>query len=592
MPYKNRFHICTCVIRLVPFSSIAFLFLEIVAGVLLPVHAFALQKLIDAVVFAYRHNESPATFFIPLAGVTGIYLFHAVYEPIKSWCSFLIGKRLNRFFDEIIAGKLQMLDYTHLENSRNLDVIRRVEETSGNAAVDLFINTCRLLSGMIKITGSVALLMRYHYIIAILVTLISIPIFFISAKYGKTIHEWFQINTKKRRMRDYLSSIFTDKTAAAEMRVYGYFPYLHGKWKSVSGSLRAADLKIQLQAWKNTVISSFLLHIFEYTVYAVLLLPAFYGFMTIGIFVGLSKAVSAIEDIILWEFSSLFTFFARNKEYWLEYNTFLQYREIQKGSFSQERRSSRITGIKHIAFKDVCFTYANMSAPVLNGVNFEITGGQMCSLVGMNGAGKSTIIKLLLGLYQPDKGAIYINGINTNSMDFYDRMRFFSIIFQDFAKYCIPLKDSIMLSNIQDYNEDRILSLLQNLNFDYQKLPDRLDTVMGSLFKNGVDVSGGEWQKIALARMLNRNAECLILDEPAASLDPISEVRLYNHIKPMLSGKTSLLVTHRLAATTFCDNIMVLSDGKIIESGSFNELIKQGGLYARMYMQQKRRYQS
>ena len=118
MPYKSRLHICTCVIKLVPFSSIAFLFLEIVVGVLLPVHAFALQKLIDAVVFAYRHNESPATFFIPLAGVTGIYLFHAVYEPIKSWCDFLIRLRFNRFFDEIIAGKLKMLDYTHLENIR------------------------------------------------------------------------------------------------------------------------------------------------------------------------------------------------------------------------------------------------------------------------------------------------------------------------------------------------------------------------------------------------------------------------------------------------------------------------------------------
>ena len=135
MPYKNRLHICTCVIRLVPFASAAFLFLEIVAGVLLPVHAFALQKLIDAVVFAYRHNESPSVFFIPLAGVTGIYLFHAVYEPIKSWCEFLIRRRLNRFFDGIIAGKLQILDYTHLEDSRDLDVIRRVVRCAKNRRI-------------------------------------------------------------------------------------------------------------------------------------------------------------------------------------------------------------------------------------------------------------------------------------------------------------------------------------------------------------------------------------------------------------------------------------------------------------------------
>lgn len=596
MFYINRLYMCICVINRIKFFSIAFLFLEIIEGMLLPINVFAIQNLIDKIIFAYKYNENLSVVFFPLASVIGIYLFHSIYEPVKSWCEFLMRQQLNLFFDGIIVNKLKVIDYTHLENSNDLDVIRRVEEISGNAAVDLFINACSLLSGMIKITGSFVLLIRYNYIIAITVSLVSIPIFFISARYGKTIHEWYQVNTKKRRTRDYLSSIFTDKTAAYEMRVYGYFPYLQNKWKNISRNLRMSDFKLQLQAWRNTVVSSFLLNIFEYAVYLILLLPTFYEYITIGIFVGLSHAVSEVESIVLWEFSSLFTFFTQNKAYWTEYNTFLRYREVQKHSKLLKRPDKRILRIDSIEFENVYFKYQNMDVNVLDDVNFEISSGRMYSLVGINGAGKSTIIKLLLGLYKPDKGAIYINGINTRNMDFIEQLRFFSIIFQDFEKYCVSLKDNVMLSNLHDYHdgqirEEQIKSIFQNLNFDYKKLPNRLDTIMGTSFKNGVDVSGGEWQKIALARMFNRNAEFFILDEPAASLDPISEMRLYNQIKKKLAGKTSLLVTHRLGATTFCDTIAVLSDGKIIESGSFKELIKQGGLYAQMYMQQKHWYE-
>lgn len=588
MEYKNKATICLSVIRSGKTASWVFLLCKFLMGLLLPFTAYAYQRLVDDIISAYGSKSGIEFFITSLLFVIGIYVFQAIEEPIEAYAAFLIRQRVNYSFDKRITNKLKDTEYFYFENSEDLDLINRVEGASGNSAVDLFVNVINFLSGIIKIVGVLFLLTTYSYIITVIAILIAVPIFWISSKYGKFIHDWYQKNSNSRRFLGYLSSLFTDKNTSFEIKEYDFFPHLKSKWKTQFEDLRKKDFSVQMKAWKNTILSGFLLNIFEYVTYAIMLIPAISGAITIGAFVGLSKAIASIESLILWNFSAIFTFFSRNKEYWKEYNTLMNFEEVKK-SADEKNLNLNIDCIS-IEFNDVYFRYANMEHDVLAGVSFKINPYELCGLVGINGAGKSTMIKLLLGLYRPDRGDIYINGKNTKEMSFNEQVSYFGVTYQDFNKYNISVKDNITIANQMESSENEIESCLNNLAFDYSKLPNQIETTVGKLFGEGVDISGGESQKLALARMLYSNAPFYIMDEPTASLDPISEVQLYKQIESVLSQKTALLITHRLGATIFCSKILVLYDGKIVEVGTFNELMEMGGIYAEMYNEQRQWY--
>lgn len=587
MVYKNKTAICLSVIRSGKIASWIFLLCKFLMSLLLPFTAYAYQRLVDDIIGAYSSKSGISFFITSLLFVIAIYVFQAVEEPIENYSAFLIRQRVNYLFDKRITNKLKDTEYYYFENSENLDLINRVEGASGDSAVDLFVNVVNFLSGIIKIVGVLFLLTTYSYIIAIIAILIAVPIFWISSKYGKIIHDWYQKNSKSRRFLGYLSSLFTDKNTSYEIKGYDFFSHLKLKWKDQFEDLRKKDFSVQMKAWKNTIISGFLLNIFEYVIYAIMLIPAIGGAITIGGFVGLSKAIASIEGLILWNFSAIFTFFSRNKEFWKEYNTLMNFDEVKK---TTNEENLNFTDCISIEFNNVFFRYANMEHDVLAGVSFKINPHELCGLVGINGAGKSTLTKLLLGLYKPNSGDIYINGKNTKEMSFNEQVSYFGVTYQDFNKYNISIKDNITIASKMEHCEDELESCLNYLDFDYSKLPNKIETIVGKLFGDGIDISVGESQKLALARMLYSNAPFYIMDEPTASLDPISEVQLYKQIESVLSQKTALLITHRLGATVFCSKILVLCEGKIVEVGTFNELMERGGIYAEMYNEQRQWY--
>ncbi|MCM1244753.1 MAG: ABC transporter ATP-binding protein/permease [Roseburia sp.] len=587
MKYKSKLQINLKVLTCGRLAAVIFILCRLLAGVLLPFTAYAFQKLIDEIISSFQARDTDITFVIPLLMVVGIYFFQALEEPVEKYCEFILRQRLNYWFDTSCVDKLKRIKYSHFEDSKDLDLINRIDGTAGNEAVDLFDNTLNLVSGMIQIVGTFILLSTYNFLISIVVVFVAIPIMIVSAKYGKLIHDWYEKNSKARRRLTYLSSIFVDRTAAFEMKEYNYYDYLNTDWRNQFKDLRNKDFKLQIKAWKNTIASGLLLNLFEYVTYLIMLLPTASGTITIGAFVGLSKAISSIEGLILWRFSSLFVFLSKSTEYWEDYNRFLDLEEVQidRGGAASTHKQ----GVS-IEFKNVSFRYENMETDVLSGVSFRIQSGELCGLVGVNGAGKSTLVKLMLGLYKPTSGEIWINNKNTRDMSFDEQAGYFGVTYQDFSRYNISILDNITLSPQSDERE-KVEDILASLDFDHTKFPSGIDTLVGHSFGNGIDLSGGEWQKIAIARMLYTNRPFYIMDEPTASLDPMSEAELYKQIQTVFSGKTSLLISHRLGATVMCDNLIVLNDGKIVESGTFSELLERGGIYAKMYNEQKQWYE-
>jgi len=242
---------------------------------------------------------------------------------------------------------------------------------------------------------------------------------------------------------------------------------------------------------------------------------------------------------------------------------------------------------KTIEFRNVSFKYPGTDKLILDDISFIIENGRHYSLVGVNGAGKTTIIKLLTGLYTNYEGAILVDGRSISDLTQSEIKGLSSVVYQDFAKYYISLYDNIAIAG--DGVENAIE--LVGLSGAVEKLKDGVNTPLGKIYENGVDLSGGEWQRVAMARSVVNNAPLKILDEPTAALDPVSESAVYNNFERISKGGTTLFISHRLGSTKLADIIFVLSDGKIVERGSHSDLISlENGVYAEMFNAQAEWY--
>ncbi len=245
-----------------------------------------------------------------------------------------------------------------------------------------------------------------------------------------------------------------------------------------------------------------------------------------------------------------------------------------------------------LRFEDVSFKYPDSDKAILENLNLTIEKGEKIALVGANGAGKTTLIKILSGLYQPNSGNIYINNINTKDINILDHYKAFSVIFQDIfpLAYTIAQNISCTLKENIDYNKLYKCIELSGLNEKIASLPKKEETNLLRIF-DGIELSGGEMQKLMLARALYKDSPILILDEPTAALDPIAESEMYEKYNDLISGKTSIFISHRLSSTRFCDRVLFMKDGKIVEAGTHDELMSLDGEYAKMFEIQAHYYQ-
>ena len=240
-------------------------------------------------------------------------------------------------------------------------------------------------------------------------------------------------------------------------------------------------------------------------------------------------------------------------------------------------------------FKNVSFKYPNSDQYALDNVSFTLGNYDKTAIVGKNGAGKSTIIKLIARFYKPEKGEILVNGININRFNFKDYQKLFAIVFQDFTLFAFSIKENVAAN--KQIDEELIKKDLDNVNFDYKKFDKGIDTFLYKYLEEGVEVSGGEAQKIAIARALYKDSDYVFLDEPTSALDPISEAEIYSLFDKLVNNKKAIYISHRMSSTKFCDNIIVIDKGKIIECGNHETLMKiPNGVYKDLFDSQAKYY--
>jgi len=301
--------------------------------------------------------------------------------------------------------------------------------------------------------------------------------------------------------------------------------------------------------------------------------------LTLLIFTSLSRNLNGCIHIFLWSGFHINSFDFYDKYFNLSEDKYGYIKDIP-GNFD-------------IEFDNVYFKYPGTEKEILKGLSFKVKNSEKLSIVGQNGEGKSTMVKLLLGLFSPDSGEIRIGGEPISAYSQCARQKMFGAVFQDFVRYSVTLAENVGVGSVDKIGDAAAIGLAMvkgKADTFVGGLPNGIETLLGRDFEGGVDLSGGQWQRVAIARAFMGDKPILILDEPTSQLDPMAESEIYSDFATVSEGKTSIFITHRLGSTLITDRILVISDGKVIENGTHESLVKSGGLYSEMFHAQKQWY--
>jgi len=358
-------------------------------------------------------------------------------------------------------------------------------------------------------------------------------------------------------------------------------------WKN---DLYKIDKKYTEDTLKRQSFNSIISVIQNIAIYAVLVLEVIYGKMTVGDFSMYLTAANTFTSCIIGISSNWSTLMFQTSWYLHDFRRCLEYGE----------NTNKIDGEKHILkderveieFRNVSFKYPRTERMILKNINLTIKQGETLSIVGVNGAGKSTFVRLLCRFYEPTEGEILVNGIPVKDIPLNEYYRLISVVFQDFSLFSFSLAENISMDI--EFDEQKLIKSINKsgLNSRVEKLPKGVNTYIYKDFDpEGIELSGGEGQKVAIARAIYRDAPIIIFDEPTSSLDPIAEYNLYRNFHSLANGKTAIYISHRLSSTRFTDRIAVFSNGTICEYGTHTELMQiEEGIYQKMFSLQENYY--
>ena len=414
----------------------------------------------------------------------------------------------------------------------------------------------------------------------------SIPLFWLAVRSGKENYEASKEAAKHTRRAAYLQGLLTGRDNVEERSLFGYADEINKRYYEKYFAAYKINMKAQRNRFVKMKSASLITVLICVLIAGVLIAPLGSGAITIGMFMGFVTAAFGLAQMMSWELTHITSELAGNREYLRDLSAF---GKLSETAGAKDLPAPHIAEPKCIEFRGVSFAYPDTAAMVLKNLDLRLLAKKHYAFVGVNGAGKTTITKLLTGLYDHYTGDILIDGRNLRDFTQSELKALFSIVYQDFAKYQIPMADSIGLGNAYGAAGPEIMNAVQTLGLDeaISKLPDGIHTPLGKIKSDGVDLSGGEWQRVAIARSLVSRAPVHILDEPAAALDPVAESEVYRLFGRISEDKSTVFITHRLGAARLADEIFVIADGHVTEQGTHGELMAMGGTYAQMYEAQR-----
>ncbi|TRX63009.1 ABC transporter ATP-binding protein [Carboxylicivirga sp. M1479] len=554
----------------------------IIRGVVPLLLLYIVKQLID-VVTAYSSgiNTNEEVLFTTIGLTTSFFLLNSISGSISNLTRERHSHFINDFVQNIIHNKTVHIPYFYFEDANYQDTFYRALNDSSYRPARIFYSLLLTLQNIITLTLIIIVLSNIHWAMIPLLILSSGPVFYYRILYTKKIYQYRKDHTQDERRVHYFNRLLTAKDFAKELRVFNLGKTFKSEYEHYKQDLRNKQWSLSKAKTIREIIVQLLSTIILLVIISYVIKQTINGVVSTGsmamYFLALQRAYAVLQGL-MGGLSSLYedNLFIKN---------FFDFQNIKikdkKGNLSFP------SPIKQgIEFKNVSFQYPNSSKWALTNINLSISKGQTVAVVGHNGCGKTSLVKLLSGLHQPNKGEILIDNQNLNDISLDEIADNLSIIFQDFMLYNTSAKNNIRYGNIHRTNNDRDIKEAAHkagIGPMLEKMPQGYETTLGTLFKGSQMLSRGEWQRTALARSFyNTNAQLIILDEPTSSLDAFTEAKLINHFKVITKDKTSLIVSHRLSTIKLADILVVMENGSIAEVGTADELIQKKGVYFKM----------
>ena len=606
--FSRLFYIFKLVWETGPWILFVMIFMSVFNGVIPVIGASITANILNSLVGAFNTLSPEATFAEQFSSMLENEACRAIvywlviqfaFTFIKSIVSN-IDTILTRIYGELVVNhiklkimnKAKQVDLASFDTAEFYEKLENANREAGMRPVQILNSTFKIFSTMITVISFIIVLAAVSTFAPVIIVLLAVPSAIINFIYRKKNADYIRKRSKDRRVMNYYSNIITNKDMVKEVKMFALSDLFITRYNETFAKY--------FKGLKKLFVSEGIWHIFL-TVLNAAANCALFVFIALQVCNGneeignYSLYVSALNNIssgvatLISTTATIYegTLFIDNMIVFMNNKT-----EIAPSLPEPRSVERRIPHV--IEFKNVSFRYPNTQRDVIKNVSFRIEPGETVVLVGLNGAGKTTLVKLLTRLYDPTEGEILLDGHNIKEYSVEELYKMYGIIFQDFGKYAVSVKENIAFGEIdKPIDEESIRKAAHASDADVfiDKLADGYDTPLMRIFEeNGIELSIGQWQKLSIARAFYSDSDVLILDEPTASLDPMAEQDIFNRFDELRKDKTSIFVSHRLSSATTADKILVLEYGELIESGSHKELMEAKGKYYTLFSTQAKRY--
>ena len=565
--------------------------LRIIKAIIPLAMLFVGKEIIDEIISLIGHdfNWENKRLIILLLVELGLTLLNELLSRGISLFDALIGDLFANQSSISLMKHASSLDLEQFEQAEFYDKLEKARRQTLQRTV-LMTQVLSVLQDLISLISLAAGLIYFNPWLILLLFISVIPSFLGESHFNARAYSLVQSYTPERRELDYLRHTAASDDTAKEVKLFGLSNFLSDRFKKLSDEYY---LKNKTLATKRALIGmalSVISTVGYYTAYVFIIIDTIAGAISIGTLTFLAGSFSRMRGLmegILARMASI----AQGAMYLEDYYAFFELKPLNQSDSPKIKFPNPI--LKGFTFENVSFSYPNQTKQALKNVSFHLNPAEKIALVGENGSGKTTIVKLISGLYQPSEGRILLDGKPLEAYAQEELRNAIGVIFQDFVRFQMSAGLNISTGKIDErFNQSKILKAaeLGLAKEMIEALPEGYDQMIGRRFAEGVDLSGGQWQKIALARAYMRDSQLVILDEPTAALDARAEHEVFERFATLSKDKMALIISHRFSTVRMADRILVLKQGELIEAGSHKELLKNEGLYAELFDLQAKGY--
>jgi ATP-binding cassette, subfamily B, bacterial len=575
-----------------PQWAAARIFVLSLQGILPLLSLFLLKLIIDQIAVSLTAaNKSAAfehaLFLLILSGC--VMLLTSVFTSLAEVVNAAQTYRVTDYIQELLFQKSSEIDLEYYENAKYYDTLQRAQQEAPFRPNQILNRVGQVLQNGISLAGILALLLSLYWGLAGVLFVAAFPALLVRLKFAKIQYHWQRKRTALERRSMYLAVLLSHDQFAKEMRLFNLGDLFRRQGREVRLQLYRENMRLMLRRAIASLSAESFAKVLTVAVFVFIAYETIQGRLKIGDLVLYQQALQRGEVALQGVLSGLSGLYEDN----LFLSNLYEFLNLTPKIKSPAQPKVFPNPVQQgIEVRDISFQYADTPRWALEGVSLKIQPGETIALVGENGCGKTTLVKLLCRLYDPTQGSILIDGIDICDFAIADLRQEISVIFQDYAKYFMSARDNIWLGNIQSSTDQDVEQAARRSGAHdvIERLPKGYDTMLGKLFENGEELSIGQWQKVALARAFLRNSQLIVLDEPTSAMDPMAEYEVFQRFRELTRDQMAVLISHRLSTVKMADRIYLMANGRIAEAGTHEELVQLNGSYAKLFESQAANY--